>query len=73
MWNGSGSGSFGWLTWSGSPSEPTLASSLVLPGNGDSHVNPDDPGDHALSSGDWVFSYPGSFFGGGCGIIPCFE
>src|ERR1044071_4456881 len=32
--NGSQPGSFGWLSWGGSPSEPTLVHSLTPPGDG---------------------------------------
>jgi hypothetical protein len=55
IFNGTQPGNFGWLTWGGSPSEPTLVASLTPPGN----VNPDDPADHQLSVGDWVSGKPG--------------
>jgi len=31
--NGAQPGNFGWLTWAGSPSEPTLVTSLTPPGD----------------------------------------
>jgi RHS repeat-associated protein len=52
-------GSFGWLTWAGSPSEPTLVTSLAAPGNSSTYVNPDNPFDQQLSLGDWVRGKPG--------------
>ncbi len=52
--NGTGPGNFGWLTWSGSPSTPALATSLTPPGNSETYVNPNDPDDHTVSVGDWV-------------------
>ena len=52
-------GNFGWLTWAGSPSSPVLAASLVLPGNSDTYINPDNASDHILSVGDWAQGSPG--------------
>ena len=57
--NGKQPGNFGWLTWAGSPSVPTLAASLTPPGNSDTYVNPDNPNDRVLSVGDWVQGKPG--------------
>lgn len=57
--NGTRPGNFGWLTWSGSPSVPTLASSLTPPGDCEDYVNPDDPSDAAISPGDWIQGCPG--------------
>jgi RHS repeat-associated protein len=57
--NGSQPGNFGWLTWSGSPSEPTLVASLTLPGNSSTYTNPDNPNDHLISIGDWISGKPG--------------
>src|SRR5688572_684653 len=59
VFNGVQPGSFGWLAWAGSPSEPALATSLTPPGNSASYINPNDPADHQLSLGDWVSSKPG--------------
>lgn len=56
---GTQSGNFGWLTWAGSPSAPTLAQSLTPPGDSDTYVNPSDPSDHIVSVGDWVQGSPG--------------
>lgn len=55
IYNGSQPGNFGWLSWTGSPSEPALVTSLTLPGNSETYVNPNDPTDHTLAVGDWVF------------------
>lgn len=57
--NGQAPGNFGWLTWGGSPSEPTLASSLTAPGNSMTYVNPDNPDDHQLAIGKWISAKPG--------------
>jgi hypothetical protein len=52
-------GNFGWLTWTGNKSVPTLAASLTPPGNNHTYINPFDPNDHALSIDDWVRGKPG--------------
>lgn len=52
-------GNFGWLTWAGSPSEPTLVASLTAPGNSSTFVHLDDSSDRQLSIGDWVRGKPG--------------
>lgn len=57
--NGAQPGNFGWLTWAGSPSVPTLVKSLTPPGDSDTYVNPDDPSDHVISIGDWIQGKPG--------------
>jgi hypothetical protein len=57
--HGAGPGNFGWLTWAGSPSAPTLMASLTLPGDHARFVNPDDASDRQLSVGDWVRGSPG--------------
>jgi len=59
IYNGVQPGNFGWLTWAGSPSEPTLATSLTPPGNSGTYVNPNNPNDHSVSVGDWVQGKPG--------------
>ena len=59
IYNGFGTGNFGWLTWAGSPSEPTLATSLTPPGNSSTYINPFNPSDHIVSLGDWVQGKPG--------------
>jgi PKD repeat protein len=53
--NGIRAGQFGWLTWTGDQSVETLVRSLVLPGDSESYVNPDDSSDSVLSPGDWVY------------------
>jgi RHS repeat-associated protein len=57
--NGTGPGQFGWLSWGGSPSEPTLVVSLTPPGNSVTYINPDNPDDHQMFIGDWISSKPG--------------
>jgi RHS repeat-associated protein len=52
-------GNFGWLTWSGSPSVPTLVNSLTPPGDSWTYENPDDSTDHIINRGDWVQGKPG--------------
>jgi hypothetical protein len=59
IYNGAQPGNFGWLTWAGSPSEPTLVTSLTPPGNSRTYINPDNPNDHVVSIGDWVRGKPG--------------
>ena len=59
IYNGAEFGNFGWLTWAGSPSEPTLAASLSPPGNSNTYVNPKDRNDHFVSVGNWVQGKPG--------------
>ncbi|MGC9400797.1 MAG: vWA domain-containing protein [Anaerolineae bacterium] len=59
IYNGTGPGNFGWLSWTGDPSVPTLVQSLTPPGDSDTYVNPDDSDDHTLSTGDWVHGKPG--------------
>lgn len=59
VFNGAGAGNFGWLTWAGNRSEPTLVKSLTPPGDSHSYTNPDDPSDRRLSVGDWVWGRPG--------------
>src|SRR5215472_2940903 len=54
IYNGTQPGSFGWLSWGGSPSEPTLVTSLTPSGDSSTYVNPDNPTDHQISVGDWV-------------------
>src|SRR5687767_2851984 len=56
---GKSSGNFGWLTWAGSPSEPTLAGSLFPPGNSETYINPEDRNDRQVSIGDWIQGKPG--------------
>src|SRR5215510_9497852 len=57
--NGVQPGNFGWLTWAGSPSEPTLIKSLTPPADGATYVNPDNYQDHQISIGDWIQAKPG--------------
>jgi hypothetical protein len=59
IYNGVQPGNFGWLTWAGSPSVPTLAKSLTPPGNSRTYTNPNDRNDHVVSVGDWVQGSPG--------------
>ena len=50
---------FSWVTWAGSPNVPTLVSSLTVPGNSDTYVNPNDDNDHLVSVGDELMGKPG--------------
>lgn len=52
--NGSGTGQFGWLSWTGDVSNGSLVRSLIPPGDVSAYVNPADPSDRLLSSGDLV-------------------
>jgi hypothetical protein len=59
IYNGSNPGNFGWLSWAGDPSEPTLVTSLQPPGNSATYTNPYDPNDHQILAGSWVRGKPG--------------
>src|SRR5262245_33732187 len=59
VFNGTRPGNFGWLTWAGGPSEPTLVASLTPPGDSSTYVNPDDASDRQISVGDWIQGKPG--------------
>ncbi len=59
VYNGSGPGNFGWLTWAGDQSTGALATSLTPPGNSGTYINPNDPADHVLSVYDWAYGRPG--------------
>ncbi|NVJ58804.1 MAG: tandem-95 repeat protein [Gammaproteobacteria bacterium] len=56
---GTGPGNYSWLTWTGANDAPTLADSLVPPGNVENYTNPDDTLDRILSVDDWVQGAPG--------------
>ena len=59
IFNGVQPGNFGWLSWAGSPDEPTLVRSLSVPGDSYTYVNPDNTNDHVVTVGDWVQGKPG--------------
>jgi hypothetical protein len=59
IFNGTGQGNFGWLSWNGDNGVPSLVESLTPPGNSYLYVNPNDPSDTELSVGDWVTGRPG--------------
>ena len=59
IYNGTASGNFGWMSWSGKPSVGALVQSLTIPGDSGSYTNPDNKADHLLSPGDWVTGGPG--------------
>jgi hypothetical protein len=59
IFNGTQPGNFGWLSWVGSPDEPTLARSLSVPGDSYTYVNPANTNDHVVAVGDWVPGKPG--------------
>lgn len=54
IFNGAQLNNFGWLTWTGDPSDPTLITSLTAPGDSTDYVNPDNSADHEINAGDWV-------------------
>jgi uncharacterized membrane protein len=54
VYNGTGLGNFGWLTWTGAQNVPALVNSLTPPGNSYAYINPNDAIDHTISVGDWV-------------------
>ncbi|MDB5095584.1 MAG: LruC protein [Cyanobacteria bacterium RYN_339] len=51
---GGASGNFGWLSWDGDGSAPRLATSLAVPGDSTTYINPDDTTDHIINIGDWI-------------------
>ncbi|WP_395789156.1 putative Ig domain-containing protein [Aquimonas sp.] len=57
---GTGAGNFSWLTWGGSQSAPTLAYSLLPPGDSYSYRNPDVAGDQVLNIRDFAQGATGS-------------
>lgn len=57
--NGTQPGNFGWLTWAGSPSEPTLVDSLTGLGNSYTYVNPLNRQNQPIYVGDWIQGKPG--------------
>lgn len=57
--NGTQPGNFGWLTWAGCPSEPTLVDSLTGSGNSYTYVNPLDGYNESVLVGDWIQGKPG--------------
>jgi hypothetical protein len=59
IYNGTRPGNFGWLSWTGDPSEPTLVTSLLPPGNSSTYANPYNTSDHMLQVGSWVWGKPG--------------
>lgn len=59
IWNGTGAGNFGWLTWNGLQSEPALSTSLTPPGNSYTYTNPKNSSDHLVSIGDYIQGRPG--------------
>ncbi len=52
--NGIGTSTFGWLSWDGDQGINTLVQSLTPPGASGLYINPNNPADSVLSSGDWV-------------------
>ncbi len=57
---GTGAGNFSWLSWTGATDAPTMAASLMPPGDSDTYVDPDDATDHLLNIGDWAQGSTGS-------------
>ncbi len=56
---GTGPGNYSWLTWDGNNDAPSLANSLLPPGNAELYINPDDAADNQLDIDDWVQGRPG--------------
>ena len=54
IYSGANPGNFGWLSWGGSQAEPTLVTSLTVPGDSYTYVNPYNSADHVVSVGDYV-------------------
>jgi hypothetical protein len=59
VFNSTGGGNFGWLSWTGVTQTTDLPASLTPPGNSDTYFNSSDPTDHEVSAGDWVVGYAG--------------
>lgn len=59
VFNGATPGNFGWMSWTGGNSVGTLATSLTTPGDASTYTNPNDPTDHLINLGDWVWGKPG--------------
>ncbi|MCB8944221.1 MAG: choice-of-anchor L domain-containing protein [Ardenticatenaceae bacterium] len=58
IYNGSLPGTFGWLSWTSDITDGVLSVSLMPPGDSYTYVNPDNPDDHVVSLGDWVWGRP---------------
>jgi hypothetical protein len=54
VYNGTGPGNFGWLSWAGGQNVATLVNSLTPPGDSYTYVNPNNAADHTVSINDWV-------------------
>jgi len=59
MYVGTQPGNFGWLSWNGTMAEGYLCSSLIPPGRSGEYINPENPNDHVINIGDWVWGRPG--------------
>ncbi len=59
IFNGTTPGNFGWLTWAGSPSEPTLVTILTAPGDSSTYVDPYNTNNTIVAVGSWVQGCPG--------------
>ncbi|MCU0756700.1 MAG: cadherin-like domain-containing protein [Xanthomonadales bacterium] len=57
---GQNAGNFSWLSWAGQNNAPTLAQSLMPPGDSYLYRNPNDSTDSVLSMGDWIQGAPGN-------------
>ncbi|WP_196138219.1 Ig-like domain-containing protein [Aliikangiella sp. G2MR2-5] len=56
---GVGKGNYSWLSWDGRNDSPSLAESLLRPGNSHIYINPNDAQDTQLDPNDWVQGRPG--------------
>ena len=57
---GTGAGNYSWLTWTGAVDAPTLANSLLPPGDSYNYISPDQAADHLLDIADWAQGATGS-------------
>ena len=57
--NGVGTGNYSWLSWDGKNDAPSLAESLLRPGNSEIYTNPYDSNDNSIDIGDWIQGRPG--------------
>jgi hypothetical protein len=57
--NGTTPGNFGWLTWAEDPSASALATSLTLPGNSSTYVDPFNSSNRSIVLGGFIRGAPG--------------
>jgi hypothetical protein len=59
IFNGTQPGNFGWLTWAGSPDEPTIVASLTPPGDSYTYMDPFNAANNQIGVGSWIQGKPG--------------